>query len=218
MKYLFLICVCFSISVGYAQRISIQYDTASPQATYAAEALKRSVLRTGYILNDSQAEFQIVLEVAQDLAKEEFVLHPVDKKIIIKGGDGTGIIYGTFSLIDDLTNGIAIQNVKRKTEKPRLAFRGIKYDLPWDTYRHSYSLTQHQATCSDVGYWKGFLDMMAENRFNVLTLWNLHPYTFMIEPKNFPEASPWNDTEMAQWKNLFGNIFRWRKNAASIPM
>jgi hypothetical protein len=211
MKYLLFICVCFSVCTGYAQRISIQYDTGSPQATYAAEALKRSALRTGYILNNSQADYQIVIEVAPDLAKEEFVLHPAGKKITIQGGDGTGIIYGTFSLIDDLTNGIAIQNVKRKTEKPRLSFRGIKYDLPWDTYRHSYSLTQHQATCSDVSYWKGFLDMMVENRFNVLTLWNLHPYTFMIKPKTFPEASPWNDTEMAQWKNLFGSIFRMAK-------
>jgi hypothetical protein len=50
--------------------------------------------------------------------------------------------------------------------------------------------------------------MMVENRLNVLTLWNLHPYTFMIKPKNFPEASPWNHAEMAAWKNLFGSIFR----------
>src|SRR6185369_6810878 len=49
---------------------------------------------------------------------------------------------------------------------------------------------------------------MAENRFNVLTLWNLHPYTFMIKPAHFPEASPWSDDEMKKWKNLFSSIFK----------
>jgi hypothetical protein len=53
--------------------------------------------------------------------------------------------------------------------------------------------------------------MMVENRFNTLTLWNLHPYTFMIKPKNFPEASPWSDQEMQTWKKLFGSIFRMAK-------
>ncbi len=60
-------------------------------------------------------------------------------------------------------------------------------------------------------FWEAFLDMMAENRFNALTLWNLHPYTFLIKPKNFPEASPWNDEEMNKWKKLFSGIFRMAK-------
>ena len=204
----FLFCICVSIWVSYGQRISIQSDNASPQVRYAAETLKVSALKSGYILNETRPDYQIILEEDPALTNEEYVVSPEGKKIVIKGGDGAGVIYGTYSLLEDLRNGIGIQNVKRKTEKPRLAFRGIKYDLPWDTYRHSYALDQHQETCSDVAYWKDFLDMMVENRFNVLTLWNLHPYTFMIKPKNFPEASPWNDVEMALWKNLFGSIFR----------
>jgi hypothetical protein len=48
--------------------------------------------------------------------------------------------------------------------------------------------------------------MMSVNRFNTLTLWNLHPYTFLIKPKNFPEASPWNEAEMSEWQQLFHSI------------
>ena len=36
-----------------------------------------------------------------------------------------------------------------------------------------------------------FLDMMVENRFNAISLWTMHPFTYMIRPKNFPEASKW---------------------------
>jgi hypothetical protein len=206
---LLLLFVFFS---GFAQRISLQYDRSLPQANYAANLLQISLLKRGYILNDREPDYQISLSLdSSTLAKEAFTMSPEGKKITIVGGDETGVIYGTLSLVEDLRNGASIQSIKKRSESPRLAFRGIKYDLPWDTYRHSYSLDQHQQTCSDVGYWKDFLDMMVENRFNTLTLWNLHPYTFMIKPKNFPEASPWNEKEMAAWKNLFGNIFRMAK-------
>ena len=48
--------------------------------------------------------------------------------------------------------------------------------------------------------------MMAENRLNSLTLWNLHTYTYLIKPKNFPEASPWTNKEMKEWQTLFHAI------------
>lgn len=56
--------------------------------------------------------------------------------------------------------------------------------------------------------------MMAANRFNALTLWNLHPYTFMIKAKNFPEASPFSDKELKEWQHLFHGIFRLAKERA----
>ena len=55
---------------------------------------------------------------------------------------------------------------------------------------------------------------MAENRFNSLTLWNLQPYTFLIKPRNFPEASPWTDREMKEWQTLFHAIIRMAKERA----
>ena len=210
MKKIVLIFVVLISSVlSFAQRVHIQYDKSVRQANYAAEVLKVALLKRGYILNASQPDHTITLNVNNsNLVKEAYSLFPEGKKITIEGGDGDGMIYGTLSLVEDFRNGASIQNIKKRSEAPKLAFRGIKYDLPWDTYRHSFALDQHQQTCSDINYWKAFLDMMVENRFNTLTLWNLHPYTFMIKPKNFPEASPWNDQEMAQWKNLFGSIFK----------
>ncbi|MES1197736.1 MAG: hypothetical protein ABUL41_00475, partial [Chitinophagaceae bacterium] len=66
----------------------------------------------------------------------------------------------------------------------------------------------------DTSYWKAFLDMMVENRFNSLSLWNLHTYTYLIKPKNFPEASPWSDKEMKEWQMLFHSITRMAKERA----
>jgi hypothetical protein len=96
-------------------------------------------------------------------------------------------------------------------DKPYFPFRAIKFDLPWDSYRHSDALDQHYATCRDTLFWKAFLDMMAENRFNALCLCNLHPYPYMIRAHNFPEACPFSDSALEEWQTLFHSIFRMAK-------
>ncbi|CAN5456323.1 hypothetical protein BH23BAC3_BH23BAC3_32620 [soil metagenome] len=48
---------------------------------------------------------------------------------------------------------------------------------------------------------------LAENRFNALSLWMLHPFTYMIMPENFPEASPFSEEELEEWRELFSGIF-----------
>ncbi len=195
-----------------AQSVSLQYDTSSIQAKYAVKMLRQTLIKKGYSIQKNKADYSISIIIdSKNLKAEAYTLLPEGKKITITGGDGTGIIYGSLSLAEDLRNGMTLSNVRERSESPNLPFRAIKFDLPWDTYRHSYALNQHQETCKDLKFWEAFLDMMAENRFNALTLWNLHPYTFLIKPKNFPEASPWNDKEMKEWKKLFHGIFRMAK-------
>src|SRR5690606_14468733 len=92
--------------------------------------------------------------------------------------------------------------------------RGNKHSLPWETDRPRSALSQHYGTARDLKYWEAFLDMMVENRFNAISLWNLHPYTFMVRPKNFPEASPRSEKEQAEWQRLYREIFRMAKERA----
>jgi hypothetical protein len=110
-----------------------------------------------------------------------------------------------------LRNGTRLENVPSTEQRPHLEFRGIKYNVPWDTYRPSSALDQHYDTARSLEYWEAFLDMMVENRFNAISLWNLHPFTYMVRPKNFPEASPWSPQEQAQWQHLYREIFRMAK-------
>jgi hypothetical protein len=192
-----------------SQTVSLCYDTSSIQANYAVKLLTRSLVKQGCQIKEGQADYSINLLIeANTLSGEGYSILPEGKRITIKGGDGRGIIYGCLLLAENLRNGISLPNIKTQSELPKLAFRAIKFDLPWDTYRHSYSLTQHQETCSDLKYWEAFLDMMVENRFNTLTLWNLHPYPYMIRPEHFPEACPFTNQELKVWQNLFHGIFR----------
>jgi hypothetical protein len=204
------------MQTGFSQVVSINYDKNSPQQQYAASALNR--LFNNKKTSESKLAVRYTINLVIDpssLSPESFIIQPGRSNIIsITGGDERGLIYGCLSLAEDIRNGISLSQCKPKNEKPFLPFRAIKYDLPWDTYRHSYALELHDQTCRDTTYWQSFLDMMTENRFNTLTLWNLHPYTFLIKPKNFPEASPWNEDEMRRWQQLFHSITRMARERA----
>lgn len=198
-----------------SQAVHIIYSQASPQARYAAGCIGSSLVKSGYSLAAAGAGFQISLSVdAGKLGSEAFSVVADGKKILIAGGDERGLIYGSLSVAEDIRNGIALQSLQSRREQPHFSLRAVKFDLPWDTYRHSRALDLHAETCKDTSYWKAFLDMMAENRLNALSLWNLHPYTFMIKPRNFPEASPFSNAEMKEWKTLFSRIFSMARERA----
>lgn len=205
----FIVCYIGCIHLVFPQSVNIQHYNNLPQTVYAAQMLEKSLLERGYLLKEDNADYTINLSVdVQNIGGEAYSIIPEGKKISVSGGDERGLIYGCLSMVEDLHNGIPLNKAKARSESPNLPFRAIKFNLPWDSYREGYAMDLHTETCRDVKFWMAFLDMMAENRFNALTLWNLHPFTFMIKPKNFPEASPFSDKEMKEWKDLFGNIFR----------
>ncbi|HXB90815.1 MAG TPA: glycoside hydrolase family 20 zincin-like fold domain-containing protein, partial [Puia sp.] len=196
---------------GFSQKVEIQYPHDLPPAAYAARMLEEALsahparlhFTTTLTIDSTHTRFN-----AHTLIAEAYSILPQDHHITITGGDARGLIYGSLSLAEAIRNGTPLPAIRAVSEHPHLPFRAIKFDLPWDTYRHSYALDQHVATCRDTLFWKAFLDMMVSNRFNVLSLWNLHPYPFMIRAHNFPEASPFTDGEMKEWQVLFHSIFR----------
>jgi len=196
--------------------IPFGFSQSSVQEAYAARMLETALSAKGYsLLNNSMADFEINLRFnSGKLSNEAFSVVINRKKISITGGDDRGMIYGSLSVAEDLRNGTRLENIQARNEKPKYSLRAVKFDLPWDTYRHRSALDLHVETCKDLNYWEAFLDMMAENRFNALTLWNLHPYTYMIKAKNFPEASPLSDKELKEWQDLFHGIFRLAKERA----
>lgn len=125
----------------------------------------------------------------------------------ITGGDERGAMYGVLDVAEQIRMGTPWNKIQERTVKAQFPFRAIKFNLPWAAYRTSPVIEQHDATCRDLKFWEAFLDMMAENRFNVLTLWSLHPFHYMVRPKSFPEASPFTDAELAEWQTLWHGIF-----------
>lgn len=210
-KIFFTLILAAFISHCFSQSVKLVYVKSAPQAAYAASRLQQALVKKGYTIKAVKADYTIHITSADNLGREAYTIAPKGKEISITGGDGTGMVYGCLAVAEDLGNGVPLQKISAASDKPRMALRAVKFDMPWDTYRHSYALDQHYETCRDLNYWKAFLDMMADNRLNALSLWDLHPFSFMIRAKNFPKATPFNDQELKVWQNLFSGIFRMAK-------
>ncbi|MDQ8197439.1 hypothetical protein QEH56_04730 [Pelagicoccus enzymogenes] len=211
-----LFCLIFA-SHAFAEKVYLLHDADSPQASYAAGKLANALAELNHVVLEQRGGYERLVSLglnSERLGPESFQIIPEGKVITVLAGDDRGLIYGAYSLIEQLRNGTSLAAIPPSEEKPNLEFRGIKYNLPWETYRPSSALDQHYETARDPKYWAAFLDMMVENRFNVISLWNMNPFTYMVKPKNFPEASPWTEEQQAEWEALYRQIFRMAKERA----
>jgi hypothetical protein len=122
--------------------------------------------------------------------------------------DESGAMYGVLELAEQFRMHGNLLNVAERVANPGFSFRAVKFNLPWSSYRKNECFDLQKETVRDLVFWQAFLDMMAENRYNVLTLWCLHPFPYMIKPLHFPKATPFTDTELADWKRFWMSLFR----------
>lgn len=194
-----------------AQTVSVAYDAKSAQASYAASQLNAALARKHYTLVAAGQPGDLRVELTltpRTLVPEAFAIAVRRGSVTVSGGDNRGLIYGALALVEQLDGGRTIRNLQSATEKPTSGFRAIKFDLPWDSYRASAALDQHTATVRDTRYWAAFFDMMARNRFNAITLSNLHPWPYMVRTRGFEAANPFDDRQLEEWRRLHREIFR----------
>jgi len=190
----------------------VVYDGPSPAAgpvSYGIEKLEHSLEQS--CVQWGKTNIVLRIDSANGQSGESYKLEKDGEKIVITGSDSGGLMYGALGLAEKVRNGVLPADVRPISESAHFAFRAIKFNLPWDSYRSAKSLQLHTETCRDIKFWEAFLDMMAENRFNVLTLWNLHPFNFMVRCKNFPEACSFSDAELAEWQKFWHRLFAMAK-------
>jgi hypothetical protein len=149
------------------------------------------------------------------LAAEGFAIVPDEGggrlRVWVVGADPSGVMYGGLELAEQLRIEGGLTPVAERRVEPRFPFRAIKFNLPWMSYRKHEALQLHETTVRDLAFWEDFLDMMATNRFNVLSLWSLHPFHYMVVPESFPEATPFSREEMAEWQAFWRALFAMAK-------
>jgi hypothetical protein len=58
-------------------------------------------------------------------------------------------------------------------------------------------------TCLEPEYWEAFIDMMAKNRFNLLSLWAEHPFHMMFRLAKYPDTCPYTDEQLHKYMSLY---------------
>lgn len=113
--------------------------------------------------------------------------------LIVLGADAVGAMYGGLDLAEAIRLD-TLPALRDSDHAPHIAQRGIKFNIPLDVRTPSYSdnadaAQQNIPEMWSFDFWREFLDEMARNRFNVLSLWNLHPFPSLVKVPEFPEVA-----------------------------
>ncbi len=177
--------------LSFSKTASIRINSSNPQiqgpASFAANYIQAA-------LRDRQlASISVTLELDSDLGEQAYTITRSGQIVTVRGGDARGLMYGGLELaerirLNKFTSLASLQN------KPFLARRGIKFNIPLDARTPSY------ADCGDAAqrniaemwnwdFWTEFLDNMALHRYNTLTLWNPHPFPSMTRIDGYEDVA-----------------------------
>lgn len=113
--------------------------------------------------------------------------------IAVLAADSLGAMYGGLDLAEAIAHG-TVEQLGDSDHDPYIERRGIKFNIPLDARTPSYSDNSDAAQNNipvmwDFDFWREFLDEMARCRFNVLTLWNLHPFPSLVKVPEYPDVA-----------------------------
>lgn len=146
----------------------------------------------------------------EGLVSEAFRIEVAGKRINIIGGDKVGLMYGVLDLAETISL-YGISEIKEIEEKPYLEKRGLKMNIALDGRNPAYSdagtaAQQNIPVVWDLAFWKDHLDHLARNRYNVFSLWNMHPFPSLVKVPEYPEVALHDvmraDFSTEEWKTF----------------
>ena len=202
MKRITVIAVFALLAItAMAQRVSIQTGKkASAREQYAVEYLQKKLTKMGYTISPKKADCKITLSNANSGTAEGYTIAKNKKGITVTGNDATGVIYGCVELADrihqagGLDKFVAMTSQQAITEAPQMVMRGTCIGLQKTVYLPGHGVYEYPYTPEnftwfyDKAEWVKYLDMMVENKYNSLYLWNGHPFASLVKLKDYPFA------------------------------
>jgi len=166
---------------------------------FAAEEIRREAAAKGMTLSEAATATRIVLTVETEsgAAAQSYsirVQHESGRRVItVRGVDAVGAMYGGLDVAEAIRTG-TLDSMTDAKQSPYIARRGVKFNIPLDLRTPSYTDGSDAGQANipemwDRAFWTAFLDAMARHRYNVLSLWSLHPFPSMVKVPEFPEVA-----------------------------
>lgn len=224
--------MCF-FSVGSANEINIVRNEASPRLEFGAEKLAEKLRDNGYTVNFSEnisgdlkgntiviaeqetkdwsrISSQIGFEEKKLEGKEAFSIRSGENFVFIEGSDASGALYGALELAGRIQETGALPAGLDLEEEPEMVLRGTVIGLQKTellpgrgVYEYPYT-PENFSWFYDKDLWIEYLDMMVENRYNSLYLWNGHPFASLVKLEDYPYAVEVDDETFKKNEEIFG--------------
>jgi hypothetical protein len=141
-------------------------------------------------------EPRVIFKIDRSLGAQAYRFNgSSNEAVVVTGGDASGAMYGGL----DIAEALRLGTVKELVSDPRLHTphvldRGIKFNVPldWRTPTYSDRSTAAQNNIPEMwsmDFWHQYIDEMARDRYNLLSLWSEHPFPSMVKVPEFPDVA-----------------------------
>ena len=132
----------------------------------------------------------------ENLVDEGFCVQRTVKEnpvIWVTGKDKAGMMYGGFE-VAEIIEAQGIDAIADDAQNPYMPVRGTKFNIPLDVRTPSYSdvsdaAQNNMAEMWNMEFWKEYIDNLARHRYNLISLWNLHPFPSMVKLPEYPDIA-----------------------------
>ncbi|WP_371402702.1 hypothetical protein OHA10_33035 [Kribbella sp. NBC_00662] len=138
---------------------------------------------------------------------ESFTITGNGGRVVVEAVHPRGLLYGCLEVADLVRSQSWTDEGLEVRKSPSLAVRGVKFNLPYEPYSNGDPFKENLETCFDLEFWRDYLDELARNRYNCLSLWSLHPFHLMVSSPEFRDANPFTDEEIADHERFFHALF-----------
>nr|WP_319520934.1 hypothetical protein [uncultured Sphaerochaeta sp.] len=153
-------------------------------------------------------QFEPQCKTIHDLEPEGFEIICKQQVIFVNAYDTNGAMYGLLDIAETIVNE-GRGAIGEKVCNPFHTVRGIKHNLPYEPYDMGEPFSENFETMMDISYWKAYLEMLALNRYNTLSLWAENPFPMMFRLEKYPNTTPFTDRELETYQKCFNFIFEY---------
>lgn len=200
--------------------MNVYYDDRDPRIAFGVSRLVDALKNRGIHVLERRLERVTGLPAAESIVicrssnkllpdvtpqeAESFAIRKAGPVTHVVGADPRGAMYGALDLAEQIKLGL---EPAEKTERPFLAMRGVKFNLPWEPYDSGDAFAMNERICWDIGFWRQYIDMLATNRYNCLTLWSRHPFHLMFRLAKYPRTTGLSDGQLERNMLFFRELF-----------
>ena len=158
-----------------------------------------------------------------ELKEEGFIVYKSGKNkknVWVLGKDEAGTMYGGLE-VAEIIKVKGIDAVQNQFQNPYMKVRGTKYNIPLDMRTPTYTepsdaAQKNMAEMWNFEFWKEYIDNLARYRYNLISLWNMHPFPSMVKVPEYPDVAL-NDVRRStgEWKENY-SLNGWGFDAPEI--
>ena len=151
----------------------------------------------------------VIRQKVMALGKEGFYIYSDKKSIYVVGADASGALYGCLELAEQINKAGKLPEAIALSDHPEMILRGTCIGLQKPDYLPGHDVYEYPYTPEtfpwfyDKALWIKYLDMMVENRYNSLYLWNGHPFSSLVRLKDYPYAVEVDDETFKKNEQIF---------------